>query len=84
MSRLTRPIRRPKDAFGDQVLIFLCNTSADGSYKFGKLLENFQMTIIEGVGVTGKHFQDARDRGPLKDWYDCNRTQSKLPADFGV
>jgi hypothetical protein len=48
------------------------------------LLENFQMTIIEGVGVTGKHFQDARDRGPLKDWYDCNRTQSKLPADFGV
>jgi hypothetical protein len=62
----------------------LWNAAADESYKFGKLLEDFQMTIIEGVGLTGKHFQDARDRSRLKYWYDCNRTQSELPADFGV
>jgi hypothetical protein len=62
----------------------LCNASADGSDKFGKLPEDLQMTILEGVGLTGKHFQDACDRGRLKDWYDCNRTQSELPAHFGI
>jgi hypothetical protein len=81
---LTRAIRRPWDALGKDLLIFLSNTSADGGYKFGKLLENIQMTIIEGVGVSGKHFQDARNRGPFEDGYDCNRTQPEVSADFGV